>query len=203
MEECLLALQAEFQSVFFQQHRLEGDILGTSVQHSSLSSPQAALRAAAGKSNYRLGSPWGITESISRRPACRWQLFALGTGEPQCRESKNKVSCPADVGLRHVKITLLSDNTSVVHHCSSFASNPVGKRTCPFLWVFRIVCLRHFSVSVGLKIAEEVNILDLWCGISESSGCSCALPALMDSRTEEIPPSCQKHMVREIVPLFF
>lgn len=62
----------------------------------------AVCTAAAGKSNYRLGSPLGITESVSRRPACKWQLSALGTREPKCVQNKNKVSCPAYVGFRHL-----------------------------------------------------------------------------------------------------
>lgn len=64
--------------------------------------PSSVYTAAAGKSNYRLGSPLGITESVSRRPACKWQLSALGTREPKCIQNKNKVSCPAYVGFRHL-----------------------------------------------------------------------------------------------------
>ena len=134
--------------------------------------PPAALRAAAGKSNYRLGNPWGITESISRRPACRWQLFALGTREPQCRENKNKVSCPADVGLRHMwKLPSLViihrwSITIIVLAQTLWAREHVPSLDCSELcvWDTWLFCVCWFKDSVGNQHSRPVmwNIRIFW-----------------------------------------
>lgn len=100
----------------------------------------AVAMAAAGQSNYSVGSPLGITQSVSKRPEVNDSCLPWAPGsQSPCRI---KITCPVQhlPALDTCKITLLraGNNRLVANYSKCWLQRAGSRGTCPYplqLWV--------------------------------------------------------------------